>query len=424
MTEARKEGKRGRLYHHHLLARGNMALSELTSMGSVIITLGSKIQTLGGEWYKPSGAWASFPRQLEHLRRKHLDLVSNLSRHVMLQESCDPKLIDQMLYVRSLLESEVSKLKTQKRARCSGCFPKLSLIPFPEPVLRSVQGVITMFDGLIATFRPREDIPRSVLRASPRLIQQMAPPLPKDSRHVHYEVLESGVCQALEDPSKPAVILLHGDGGQGKTVAARNIAAYYREKAKAPAPAASGEESFSFEHVAFVECGPEADSAAKHFEVLRDMGIEGEVSPGEEQGTYGRGGDVSIRHQLAGLLKDKAVLIILDDVCDTDILQSFVDLFGTGVKCLVTTQDESLWLDSYMIEMTVGPDDARRILASHVGLPGQVIPFHLKVSSISLSLSLGLLLRSSWTHSEDFRIKKVQARARISYLRSTNEARQ
>ncbi|KAL3695792.1 hypothetical protein R1sor_009868 [Riccia sorocarpa] len=200
----------------------------------------------------------------------------------------------------------------------------------------------------------------------------------RNSRYVHFEVVEAEVRRALENPLSHPFVLLHGDGGLGKTMVARSIAVYYSEKARAWYEGTGSEQPLVFEQVVFIECGPEADPGACLFLALRELGVEGQACHEEEYKSYGRGGDALIRAQLAGLLKEHSILIILDDVSDARILQTFLDLFGARVKGLVTTQDEGLWLDSSMIEMAINREVAAKVLASHGGFPGQVIPSVLK----------------------------------------------
>ncbi|KAG6558008.1 hypothetical protein Mapa_000187 [Marchantia paleacea] len=360
-----------------------MALTDVALIARVILDTACSIQRLGEVWYQASAAWADYPRTLNELSQKYDDLISALSTLGMLHETTDANLTERLRTAASSLQTEEARLRRLqvRNARCNGCFAKLSLVAFPNRVRLGIQSASEALDSIPRMLKMREENVALLKRTI--MSRPFSFPISHDGLYVHLEVTESAVYKALEDSTKHNVVLLHGGTGRGKSTLARHTAFHYKEEHRigsARAPNSHNRRIWTFDHVFYLECGPKADFMAKQLELLQLLGFQELTTQGEDVIATANTavGNVSIRRQLAALLWEQVVLIILDDVWETEFIQNFVELFGRKVKCLVTSQNARLWSKALPIEIEVGMPDAKRILASHAGFPNNVIPVNLQ----------------------------------------------
>lgn len=125
--------------------------------------------------------------------------------------------------------------------------------------------------------------------------------------------------------------------------------------------------------VFFLACGAGAEVRPKLAELLQSLGSKihipedpNQESTDQQQGAPAYHSETILRKKLHARLAEQSVLIILDDVWDSRVIQSLL-VPGKGVKYLITTQRAGLWGDSVRISIEVpGLEEARMILLNHV----------------------------------------------------------
>ncbi|CAM6088866.1 unnamed protein product [Calypogeia fissa] len=225
-----------------------------------------------------------------------------------------------------------------------------------------------------------------------------------EGSYVPIQRSHSSVVAAIEKPRGAHVILLYGGVGKGKSTLARYMYERYGK---------DGHCLELFEHVIWLSCAncSVKDTVTKQFEILQDQAPNnfGNFLPEEKSFPKGR-----ITKAFQDFLGHKKILIILDDVSDPRFLyEMWKVVMGTGhVKYLVTSQKanicSSLGKDSVRIAMEdPTEEEAKSILACHVGLQAEVIPDYLqevaeKMIHITEGNPLALAcLASHFAYSED-----------------------
>jgi hypothetical protein len=219
------------------------------------------------------------------------------------------------------------------------------------------------------------------------------------------ETLE-GVQEALENVSGPSVVTLYGQPGSGKTVMAKYLAVYYDELQGQQDEqdeqqnflgnrSGSRQGKYFSDGVFFLTCGPRATSKELHGEFWQNLGFRPIFDVDTQQETkyldpcdqnwYSNQdwcSESMLHKQLMGRLVDSSMLIILDDVCETKVLEQLL-LPGRNLKYLVTSQDRRVWEDAVQINSAKPSlQDSRQILVNHVGpaMVNKELPPELQVS--------------------------------------------
>ncbi|CAM6128807.1 unnamed protein product [Calypogeia fissa] len=354
------------------------SVSDAVCVAELIITCLTKIHQLGKNWYLTSAAWDRFPSQIQEFKEKYSIWSEESSKRGL----SDPLLNDCLKTAREALKEEEEKLELRKKKSASRrwrCWHHIGPMLFPEQLGKELDVAIQAFGNIKSTLEFRE----AVVGLADRAMKQMSfsKRVTEDNRYVPLKATEDKIYGALDDDEGPTVVLLHGGAGKGKSTLAQHVYAFYKpNKAK-------------FAHVQFLDCGkPEANVEDMHLELVQRLGYElmsadsnvdtGSMTQSKPQ-SGGNSKSIQVRKRLQGLLTSQSMLFILDDVKDPEFLRGIVDLCGDRVKCLVTSQEATLcnhmvpskYLDVPIDE--IEPEDALKILASHVGFPDKKIPPHL-----------------------------------------------
>jgi WD40 repeat protein len=147
---------------------------------------------------------------------------------------------------------------------------------------------------------------------------------------------------------------LHGMGGIGKSVMAAALARDRSVRAAFP------------DGIVWIGCGSVPDPYARLQDVLRVLGGGDAASATEHQG----------RETLKALLRDKAVLLVLDDVWRRSDVDVF-DVLGSRCRALITTRDAGLLISLGSVQQVVElltDDEAQRLLAVAGGVESTALP--------------------------------------------------
>ncbi|CAM6105900.1 unnamed protein product [Calypogeia fissa] len=347
-------------------------MAEALETGNLILICAQKIVELGNNWYEQDREcrcyeqdcecrlqeYWKFPRHVDRLKR-HLEIWETeshnreLSSHVALTKTLSA--------TRSCLEEEQKNLETKESAFRSGCL-SMGRTPFPVQVGLSIQDSIDAFTNI-------EEMLQSQTRLLPhwKLCSPRFDDLRFDERYVALKDSEDKIYQALDNVNGPQVVLLHGGAGTGKSTVALSTVVHYSRKTQ-------------FDHVFFLNCGPQVTISDIQFELRQRIGS---LPLANLQGNKNMR-SVPIPKQVKSFLADRKVLLILDNVSEGEFLRELVNLCSHGVKCLVTSQLGSLCgsLDpSKFVSIEIQDVDhetARKILATHLGLDDNIIPPHLQ----------------------------------------------
>ncbi|KAG6544623.1 hypothetical protein Mapa_013928 [Marchantia paleacea] len=125
--------------------------------------------------------------------------------------------------------------------------------------------------------------------------------------------------------------------------------------------------------VFYLHCGEGAALICKQLELLQGLGFAPKGDAGKELTS-----EKAIRKHLLLHLEEQDVLIVLDDVWDSSLIQGLITP-GKRVRYLVTSQNARLWEDAVAIEIEqVSLELGRRILSAHIGIPHDEFPAHLQ----------------------------------------------
>ncbi|CAM6105896.1 unnamed protein product [Calypogeia fissa] len=336
----------------------------IASTGNLVILCAGKIQELGDNWYKQNEDWDKFPDQVESLQQK-LKVWESESYNRGLSNL--DSLTQALSAARSCLMEEQKKLESREGTSRSKFCLQVGRTLFPAQVGRSIQRAIDAFDNVPKSL---EGLDQAKILLDNRVKGSADPDsVPSDPRYVPLEASEKSIFETLDNVDGPQVVLLHGGAGKGKSTVAWSTVSHY-----------SNNNVHQFDLVFFLSCGPQDRIEDTLFELVSRLGSEPFANP--EDNVKFR--SIQMRKQVRSLLAERKVLLILDDVSNEEFVRNIVDLCGRGVKCLITSLQGSVCrsLDEskrISIEIQdIDQDHARRVLASHLGLPNHEIPDHLQ----------------------------------------------
>ncbi|KAL3685263.1 hypothetical protein R1sor_003285 [Riccia sorocarpa] len=178
------------------------------------------------------------------------------------------------------------------------------------------------------------------------------------------------IISGLEDEEGPAVILLHGDPGSGKSVLARFIRESYARGRGAGDPGSIflSVPRISSKLVIFLECGQTADSTLLLQKLHGNLHLQVHRNK-DECGS----GSMCTR---PFLMRGRRIIIVLDDVWNAKLIEAFLEEVrscdGAHVKILVTSRRTLLSDDpEAILKVKTGEvtyTEAENILARHLGL--------------------------------------------------------
>ncbi|KAL3685259.1 hypothetical protein R1sor_003281 [Riccia sorocarpa] len=177
------------------------------------------------------------------------------------------------------------------------------------------------------------------------------------------------IMSGLEDEQGPAVILLHGDPGSGKSVLARFIVESYARSRGAGDPGSIflNVPRIDPKLVIFLECGQTADSTL----LLQKLHEKLHPQVHRSQDQCG-GGSMCTR---TFLMMGRRIIVVLDDVWNPELIEALLEEVrscdGARVKILVTSRRSNLSDLPEILKVKIGEityTEAENILASHLGL--------------------------------------------------------
>ncbi|KAL3686131.1 hypothetical protein R1sor_004153 [Riccia sorocarpa] len=177
------------------------------------------------------------------------------------------------------------------------------------------------------------------------------------------------IISGLEDEQGPAVILLHGDPGSGKSVLARFIGESYARSRGAADPGSIflSVPRISPKLVIFLECGQTAVST-----VLLQK-LHEKLPPQVHRSQDQCGSGSMSTHPF--LMMGRRIIVVLDDVWNAELIEAFLKEVrgcdGAHVKILVTSRRSDLSDDPEILKVKIEEvtyTEAENILAKHLGL--------------------------------------------------------
>lgn len=343
-----------------------MVIVEATAVSrtlSSLLQLLGTVQSLGNNYYKASAAWDMFPRQVILLCAKQAALETHLDRY---GEDPEPSFLALLENAKQLLQEEESRLRRRDASEKScGCIfsGRVGEMFFPDKVGQSIQNVIGAYDDIEAQMKAMQEgdqMARDSIKNKPICLS-----FSKRSQKNYVPLgCEEKVYSALKESGEtcPRVVLLYGGPGTGKTTVVTQVSLSF-EKDKS-----------TFDQVVFLRCGTTASLQGKEVQLLLKLGWDEASELTEKYSNQ----DVRTG-RLQNLLKNRKLLIVLDDLWESQLLQRLLILSGPRVKYLVSSQRKDLCknLDDRFNAIQIDDlqqNDAEKILAIHVGFRDDLIP--------------------------------------------------
>ncbi|CAM6106825.1 unnamed protein product [Calypogeia fissa] len=336
--------------------------------------------------YKKSNAVEQFPNKVLTLHSK-VELWNTLLKRFGVEE--DDMILPTVAAIeeaRKWLEKEEERLLQLQsscclRRKCSKTF-------FPDELTTSFQNVIDSIDVVPLTKTPKEEALEALEKARQRRNDSIATlPFAPDSRYVPISGSLLELKNALEGEDGCQVVTLYGSPGSGKSMMAQHLALCYQDSRQLPLNRKEAPDSLAHfrDGVFYLDCGPDADSRAKHLELLHNLS-----SRPEELVAIGRSGheqdakidsDYDIHNRLCARLSGQSVLIILDDVWNQELVQQVL-VPEKSVKYLLVSRKRGVWEDAVHVKLEMpNMEEARAILANYTGgqTPGSKVTAELQV---------------------------------------------
>lgn len=342
-------------------------MSEANALFELVNKSINLVQGIGRGWYRNSQAIQSFVEQVRFLRIRANNWVRLLDHYGPdAKKLLRPTLEEAMRTVRR----EEAAMKS-RQASCSLRWSYRTLNIGEASI--AIQSVIQAFEEISRTLQDYSQHDQILNRVTTSAFAAL--PFRSDRKYVPLQQPLDAVKGALESVKGPPVVTLYGQPGSGKTAMAKYLAIYYDKLRREQEvlslnsrgkQGSEGESHFFSNGVFFLACGPGATSKALHEELWQNLGFRAMFDVDTQQDTAFVYSEAMLHKQLVGRLVDRSMLIILDDVWDTKVLERLL-LPGKGLKYLVTSQYKRVWEDAVQINIAKPSlKDARKILVNHV----------------------------------------------------------
>ncbi|KAG0605955.1 hypothetical protein M758_9G101200 [Ceratodon purpureus] len=339
-------------------------------------------------WYQASKDMEEFIDLEKKLNRKSKDWSDALRSAGM---SDDIRITEPLNEAIQCLEREKKKMDTVQSNCCIYRFKFMFIFraqPFPSNVKDSMKKLVDAFDYIPNAYGDRAE---AAMILEPLANNRLEPyQITVDPRTVKLAETQDKVMQCLEDKMGNQVVTLHGGPGLGKTCLAQLVTQHYQ---------ADENRSIFADGARFLSCGHNAtvDSICKKlFQTLGISDMNTDSAPDakaeheafkSKAATSASEGQSSLVKKLPRRLKERHLLIILDDVSDPELLKdNLIVPQARNVKYLITTQIKNVCDGATLIRMEKpNMGEAMKILGKHIpNLIDGVILDHLQDKAIQI----------------------------------------